>query len=161
MKKITITIEVEDIQLNSGFASSVLDEIEKDRHNLEIVTKINKETTGVHYKFLLDLVETLNKELAPLGLSFGKCRLDVHSNNGYKYCLADMHLSNDVMWRIYVGQFCSDKNSPYKYSVHTRTPDIKIGNGSPMPSGCHFNEVDQILPYMRDSLIRHLKRVNT
>jgi hypothetical protein len=158
IRKITVTFEIEDGQVDNGFIDKLINEVNEDKKQLAITQYINKETTILHRKTLIGIVDELNGELCKAGLMFTDYQYSLPSN-GYRFsyvmCKVDKHVFKLAV-KGRSGQQLTKKFTESKYTTYTGEYDLKIGFDNVNRENTTLRNTNMVLKHMTYWIKEHL-----
>ena len=164
MKTYNFSVSVEEIGNNkSSIIDSFINEARDEERQLAITHAINKETSKVHERMLLDFASDLNEELCSIGLEFGELNQWRVTN---QYTRSFIKCVVGYISFVICLQEDNDRNfKDSKYTTFTGDYRMFIGrNSSPHYTACQkdycrtkVNSVEDVFNYMKNDIVKHIK----
>ena len=165
-KTYNFQIKHESFKVGSSIIEQIKEEAERNRTQLALTTKINKETTKVHRQILEDFWENFKEQLTLLGYDgdLDRCAIEktIQGTNSYygSFVRVPYLFDRSVIFSI-GGQ--SDRDfTDSKYCTYTGDFTIKLQYGidfAPSHSGTVLkNGVESALELLRDKIVAYLTK---
>lgn len=157
----TYKFKVEVAEVNNGKSSlldSFIDEARDEQKQLDITYKINRKTTEVHRRILIDFVTEVNEELSSIGFNEFKNIKDTSPPSNHYYCSeAKLHTSGRTPYKLEIVGINEREFKDSKYTTYAGKYNIILVYGSSY-NQVRVKTVDDVLVRMKDEIIEHIKK---